>query len=42
MTSRIVTHGSGPHMDDLLSVCIVMAMEGNMKCVEAYLKVFFR
>ncbi len=34
MSSRIVTHGGGPHMDDLISVCIVLAMEDDIKCVE--------
>ena len=34
MTSRIVTHGGGPHMDDLISVCIVLAMDSDVKCVE--------
>ena len=34
MTSRIVTHGGGPHMDDLISVCIVLAMNNDIKCVE--------
>ncbi|MGR3292654.1 MAG: MYG1 family protein [Candidatus Scalindua sp.] len=34
MASRIVTHGGGPHMDDLISVCIVLAMNGDIKCVE--------
>ncbi len=34
MTSRIVTHGGGPHMDDLISVCIVLAMDNDVKCVE--------
>ncbi len=34
MSSRIVTHGGSPHMDDLISVCIVLAMDGDVKCVE--------
>lgn len=34
MASRIVTHGGGPHMDDLMSVCIVLAMDNEVKCVE--------
>lgn len=34
MSSRIVTHGGGPHMDDLISVCIVLAMENDIECVE--------
>ncbi len=34
MSSRIVTHGGGPHMDDLISVCIVLAMDNDVKCVE--------
>ncbi len=34
MASRIVTHGGGPHMDDLISVCIVLAMDNDVKCVE--------
>ncbi len=34
MSSRIVTHGGGPHMDDLISVCIVLAMKSDIKCVE--------
>ena len=34
MSSRIVTHGGGPHMDDLISVCIVLAMDDDIKCVE--------
>ena len=34
MSSRIVTHGGGPHMDDLISVCIVLAMDNDIKCVE--------
>ncbi|GAX61035.1 hypothetical protein SCALIN_C17_0068 [Candidatus Scalindua japonica] len=34
MFSKIVTHGGGPHMDDLISVCIVLAMDKDVKCVE--------
>ena len=34
MSSRIITHGGGPHMDDLISVCIVLAMDNDVKCVE--------
>ena len=34
MSSRIVTHSGGPHMDDLISVCIVLAMDNDIKCVE--------
>ncbi|MBS1257823.1 MAG: hypothetical protein MAG551_00876 [Candidatus Scalindua arabica] len=34
MASRIVTHGGGAHMDDLISVCIVLAMNDDIKCVE--------
>ena len=34
MASRIVTHGGGPHMDDLISVCIVLAMDNDVKCIE--------
>ncbi len=34
MATRIVTHGGGPHMDDLISVCIVLAMDNDIKCVE--------
>ena len=34
MSSRIVTHGGGPHMDDLISVCIVLAMDNDVKYVE--------
>ncbi len=34
MSSRIVTHGGGAHMDDLISVCIVLAMDDDIKCVE--------
>jgi len=34
LTSIIVTHGGGPHMDDLISVCIVLAMDNDVKCVE--------
>ncbi|MCP4267168.1 MAG: hypothetical protein GY777_16625 [Candidatus Brocadiaceae bacterium] len=34
MSTRIVTHGGSPHMDDLISVCIVLAMDGDVKCVE--------
>ncbi len=34
MSSRIVTHGGGPHMDDLISVCIVLAMKSDIECVE--------
>ncbi len=34
MSSRIVTHGGGPHMDDLISVCIVLAMDDDIKSVE--------
>ncbi len=34
MSSRIVTHSGGAHMDDLMSVCIVLAMNDDIKCVE--------
>jgi hypothetical protein len=34
MPSKIVTHSGGPHMDDLMSVCIVLAMDNDVKCVE--------
>ncbi len=34
MPSKIITHGGGPHMDDLISVCIVLAMDNDVKCVE--------
>ncbi len=34
MSSRIVTHGGSPHMDDLISVCIVLAMDADIKCIE--------
>lgn len=34
MFPKIVTHGGGPHMDDLISVCIVLAMQNDIKCVE--------
>ncbi|MCP5004115.1 MAG: hypothetical protein GY941_09270 [Planctomycetes bacterium] len=34
MSSRIVTHGGSPHMDDLISVCIVLAMDEAIKYVE--------
>ncbi len=34
MSSRIVTHSGSAHMDDLISVCIVLAMDGDVKCVE--------
>ena len=34
MPSKIVTHSGGPHMDDLISVCIVLAMDNDIKCVE--------
>lgn len=34
MSSRIVTHGGSPHMDDLISVCIVLAMVDDIECVE--------
>jgi hypothetical protein len=34
LTSKIVTHGGGPHMDDLISVCIVLAMDNDIKCIE--------
>ena len=34
MPSRIVTHGGGSHMDDLISVCIVLAMDNDIKYVE--------
>ncbi len=34
MSSRIVTHGGGSHMDDLISVCIVLAMDDDIKYVE--------
>ncbi len=34
MFPKIVTHGGGPHMDDLISVCIVLAMNSDIKCVE--------
>ncbi len=34
MFPKIVTHGGSSHMDDLISVCIVLAMEGDIKCVE--------
>ncbi|MGR3320131.1 MAG: MYG1 family protein [Candidatus Anammoxibacter sp.] len=34
MSSRIVTHCGSSHMDDLISVCIVLAMDDNIKCIE--------
>lgn len=34
MSSRIVTHSGGSHMDDLISVCIVLAMDDEVKCIE--------
>ena len=34
MFPKIVTHGGGPHMDDLISVCIVLAMDDDIECVE--------
>jgi len=34
LSSGIVTHSGGPHMDDLISVCIVLAMDNDIKCVE--------
>ncbi len=34
MFPKIVTHGGSPHMDDLISVCIVLAMDNDIKCVE--------
>jgi len=34
LSSRIVTHSGSPHMDDLISVCIVLAMDDEVKCVE--------
>ncbi len=34
MSTRIVTHGGSSHMDELISVCIVLAMEKDIKCVE--------
>ena len=34
MFPRIVTHCGGAHMDDLISVCIVLAMRNDIKCVE--------
>ena len=34
MFPKIVTHGGGPHMDDLISVCIVLAIRNDIKCVE--------
>jgi hypothetical protein len=34
LSERIVTHGGGPHMDDLISVCIVLAMRNDIKYVE--------
>ena len=34
MSSRIVTHSGGAHMDDLMSVCIVLAVNDDIKCVE--------
>ncbi len=34
MFPKIVTHSGGAHMDDLISVCIVLAMENDLKCVE--------
>jgi len=34
LSSRIVTHGGGAHMDDLISVCIVLAMENDIEYVE--------
>ena len=34
MSSRIVTHSGSAHMDDLISVCIVLAMDDEVKCIE--------
>ncbi len=34
MSSRIVTHGGSPHMDDLVSVCIVLAMNDDIEYIE--------
>ncbi|MFQ5688163.1 MAG: hypothetical protein ACE5GV_16055 [Candidatus Scalindua sp.] len=34
MFPKIVTHSGGAHMDDLISVCIVLAMNNDIKCVE--------
>jgi len=34
LSERIVTHGGGPHMDDLISVCIVLAMRNDIEYVE--------
>jgi hypothetical protein len=34
LSSKIVTHSGGPHMDDLISVCIVLAMNNDIKCIE--------
>lgn len=34
MFPKIVTHHGGAHMDDLMSVCIVLAMNDDIKCVE--------
>ncbi|MGR3220655.1 MAG: MYG1 family protein [Candidatus Anammoxibacter sp.] len=34
MSSRIVTHCGNPHMDDLISVCIVLAMDDDIKRIE--------
>ena len=34
MFPKIVTHGGSAHMDDLISVCIVLAMVDDIECVE--------
>ena len=34
MFSKIVTHGGGSHMDELISVCIVLAMNDDIEYVE--------
>ncbi len=34
MFSKIITHGGGSHMDELISVCIVLAMNDDIEYVE--------
>jgi len=34
LSSRIVTHSGSAHMDDLISVCIVLAMDDEVKWIE--------
>lgn len=34
MFSKIITHGGGSHMDELVSVCIVLAMNDDIEYVE--------